>query len=480
MIHVQAVQGSAAVVACALAVLPTPPGEYRDREDPAVIREWNLLAEGVIPASAGPTLPRTYAMMHIAMFDAVNSIEGGYTAYRTRVPATRFASSEAAAAQAAHDVLVALWPANTTQFDTALQYAPRDDSPVAGAARCAGGQGSREKDPRVAHQRRLGDAAELHAAGTAGPVAADAARPSPPLLSCRPATAKPFALPTPYYYLPRRPPALNSQEYADAVNEIKAIGGATSTVRTDEQTLQARLWASVGYKENWGGVWNQVTRFMALSRNLSLIESARLFALVNVSMQDGVQTAQASKFVYQLWRPVPRHPARRRGHEPRHRCGSDLDAAANYAAVPVVRRQHGLHRREHRARAGVVLRHQRRPGVARSGPAPTASTTWRVASPASGSLPSTRARAANTAASTTTSTPRPARKCARRWPITCTPISCDRGATDPELIPCDLDAASCGVFFLDGMCHAGVRIQRPAFGKSAASMATPLSFTLQP
>ncbi|HWN47426.1 MAG TPA: vanadium-dependent haloperoxidase, partial [Steroidobacteraceae bacterium] len=99
-------------------------------------------------------------------------------------------------------------------------------------------------------------------------------------------------------------PALNSQEYADAVNEIKAIGSATSTVRTAEQTLQARLWASVGYKENWAGIWNQVTRFMTLRNNLRLIESARLFALVNASMQDSVQTAQASKFVYQLWRPV--------------------------------------------------------------------------------------------------------------------------------------------------------------------------------
>ena len=64
--------------------------------------------------------------------------------------------------------------------------------------------------------------------------------------------SQPFGLPTPYYYLPRRPPALNSQEYADAVNEIKAIGGATSTVRTAEQTLQARLWASVGYKDTVG------------------------------------------------------------------------------------------------------------------------------------------------------------------------------------------------------------------------------------
>lgn len=89
-------------------------------EDPAVIVEWNNLAEGAIPASADVTLPRTYAMMHIAMFDAVNSIEGGYTPYFVRVPAWRAASGEAAAAQAARDVLVAMLPAGTATFDAAL------------------------------------------------------------------------------------------------------------------------------------------------------------------------------------------------------------------------------------------------------------------------------------------------------------------------------------------------------------------------
>jgi hypothetical protein len=95
-------------------------------------------------------------------------------------------------------------------------------------------------------------------------------------------------------------------------NVIKAIGGVNSTAHA-EQTLQARLWASVGYKELWSGVWNQVTRSLARDRKLSLIESARLFALVNVAMQDGVQTAQASKYAYQLWRPV--HAIQRAGED---------------------------------------------------------------------------------------------------------------------------------------------------------------------
>src|SRR5262245_8185820 len=120
MIMLKLSMAASALLAVALAAPSQATGGFRDREDPAVVREWNVLAEGVVPTSAGPTLPRTYAMMHIAMFDAVNSIEGGYTPYRARVFATRFASSSAAAPQAAHDLLVALWPANTAQFDTAL------------------------------------------------------------------------------------------------------------------------------------------------------------------------------------------------------------------------------------------------------------------------------------------------------------------------------------------------------------------------
>lgn len=294
-----------ALLACVFAVQAHAhtTGGFRDRDDPAVVREWNTLAEGVIPASTGPTLPRTYAMMHIAMFDAVNSIEGGYTAYRTRVPATRFASSEAAAAQAAHDVLVALWPANTAQFDTALNTRLAAIQPQRAQF---GAQIGKEVAKKIL-EWRANDGWATPQSYTP-PALPGLWQPTPPSNSAaafvQAGDAKPFALPTPYFYLPRRPPALNSQEYADAVNEIKAIGGTTSAVRTDEQTLSAKLWASVGYKTNWGGAWNQVARFMTLRNKLSLIESARLFALVNVAMQDGVQTAQASKFVYQVWRPV--------------------------------------------------------------------------------------------------------------------------------------------------------------------------------
>ena len=294
---------ASAVLACAFATSTHATGTIRDRDDRGVILEWNALAESVIPTTAGPTLPRTYSMMHIAMFDAVNSIECGYTAYRVKVPASRQASSEAAAAQAAHDVLVVLFPDKAGNFDTALANRLAHIHPLRAQL---GAQVGKEVAKKILEWRANDGWA------TPQPYTPSALpgfwKPTPPSFAAasfaQAGDAKPFALPTPYYYLPRRPPALDSQEYADALNEIKTIGGATSTVRTDEQTLSAKLWASMGYTTNWGGIWNQVARFMTYRNNLSLIESARLFALVNVSMQDGVQTSQASKFVYQMWRPV--------------------------------------------------------------------------------------------------------------------------------------------------------------------------------
>lgn len=276
--------------------------------DPAVVVEWNAQLEATIPASAGPTLPRYYAMMHIAMFDAVNAIEGGYRSYSVDrytgpIPAARNASPDAAVAQAAHDVLVALLPAQTATFDAALAARLAKIGPV---RRELGAQVGREAARRIL-ERRAGDGWSEPQTFTP-PALPGTWQPTPPAFApaafAQAGDVKPFALPTPYYYLPRRPPALNSQEYADAVNEIKAIGGATSAVRTADQTVLARNWASIGYKELWSAQWNHVVRDTARFSGYSQIETARAFALVNIAMADGVHAAQASKYVYQMWRPV--------------------------------------------------------------------------------------------------------------------------------------------------------------------------------
>ena len=213
--------------------------------DAELVVEWNAQLEATIPASAGPTLPRYYAMMHIAMFDAVNAIEGGYKSYSGNIPAARNASPDAAVAQAAHDVLVALLPAQTSAFDTALAARLARIGPV---RRELGAQVGREAARRIL-ERRANDGWSEPQTFTP-PALPGVWQPTPPAFApaafAQAGDVQPFALPTPYYYLPRRPPALNSQEYADAVNEIKTIGGATSAVRTADQTVLARNWASVG------------------------------------------------------------------------------------------------------------------------------------------------------------------------------------------------------------------------------------------
>jgi hypothetical protein len=97
---------------------------------------------------------------------------------------------------------------------------------------------------------------------------------------------------------------MTSDEYARDFNEVKALGSATSTTRTADQTQIAQLWAPVNTPTNLFAVWNNVARDIAIQRNNTTAENARLFALLNISSHDTLQTTFAGKFQYGLWRPV--------------------------------------------------------------------------------------------------------------------------------------------------------------------------------
>ena len=118
-----------------------------------------------------------------------------------------------------------------------------------------------------------------------------------------------MALPAATLYLPPPPPTLTSDRYATDLNEVKLIGKSDSATRTADQTSIARLWAGVattgvGTATNFLSIWNNVVRDVARARRLSLVETARLFVLVNVSVHDGLHTTQTSKFIYGVWRPA--------------------------------------------------------------------------------------------------------------------------------------------------------------------------------
>ena len=275
---------------------------WADSGSAEVIVEWNQLLQANMPAVPNPLVPRNYAMLHIAMFDAANAIERQYTPYHARLRAHPAASAEAAAAQAAHDVLVALNPAAQATFDAALQARLAKIHPWRAIAGSAVG--------RQAAQ----DIIDWRASdGSSIPAAPYSLPPLPGLW--QPTSAQgaqlanfgdfaTFALLTPTQYLPDPPPTLTSALYAADVEEVRLLGSATSTVRTAEQTETAKLFASVGNSTSHFAAWNNVARDLARRAHWSLIETARLFVLINVSMHDGVQTSHTSKFIYGLWRPV--------------------------------------------------------------------------------------------------------------------------------------------------------------------------------
>jgi hypothetical protein len=272
-----------------------------------VVLQWNRVLQETIrtpgqqPATIFPV--RSFAMMHAAMFDAVNSIDGEYTPYLTSVPGTRKASQEAAAAQAAHDVLVALYPTRASVFDTEL------NNSLSGISLFRAHQGA-----------RIGQivAAQLLALrandGWNAPLPSYVL-PSTPgnWQSIAPSTAAgftqypavlPFAIGSNSRFAVNPPPTLMSEEYARDFNEVKEIGSATSTTRTADQTKVAQLWANVNTPTTVFFVWNNVARTVAISRNNTTAENARLFALMNIAFHDSLLTTFTSKFQYGLWRPT--------------------------------------------------------------------------------------------------------------------------------------------------------------------------------
>ena len=275
-------------------------------QDAKLVIEWNRTLFSVIPPGP-PVVIRPAAMLHIAMFDAVNAMERAYTPYRFEVRASRGASTEAAAAQAAHDVLTALFPTQSATFDSLL------DSQLANLP------AGREKQG-IAIGRAVAKAV-LEWRQNDGwpptivpdptyvlPLTPGLWQPTPPAFSFATFTfmpkVTPFGIQSSTQFLPPPPPTLTSERYATAFNEVKALGSATSAVRTAEQTEIALRIAAVGFNTPPTEPFFRVAEDVALTHGLSLVDAARLFALVSVAIHDGLQTSFTSKFVYGLWRPV--------------------------------------------------------------------------------------------------------------------------------------------------------------------------------
>jgi hypothetical protein len=271
----------------------------------AVVLKWNQLLQSTLPQPGNPLSPRFYAMTHIAMFDAINGIERDFEPYRVRLRPGSWGSAEAAAAQAAHDVLVALNPTATPAYDAALAE-DLGDRP-SGFVRRGAEIGAFVAREVLAWRQQDGWVVPAFPP-YAEPPLPGRWQPTPPANAAAAFThlqhAAPMALLSATQFLPSPPPSLTSARYAADLEEVQLLGKSDSTARTEEQTTIARLWSGVGTTTGFFPVWNNVARDVVLARNLSLVEAARVFVLVNVSIHDALQTTQTSKFVYGMWRPV--------------------------------------------------------------------------------------------------------------------------------------------------------------------------------
>lgn len=272
------------------------------------ILQWNrVLMETVLtPGQQPPTIMpvRSYAMMHAAMFDAVNSIEGSHRPYLTDVPGSPNASIDAAAAQAAHDVLKALYPTRVAIFDAELALSLQGIEDYRAQQGIRVGQIVAERMLAI----RTNDGWNVTPPSFSLPPTPGNWQPTPPANSAATFThygsVLPFAITSATQFVPNPPPALSSGEYAADLNEVKELGSANSLTRTAEQTQIARLWANINTPTNFLLVWNNVARTVSTARGSSTVEKARLFALTNIALHDALQTTFASKFQYGMWRPV--------------------------------------------------------------------------------------------------------------------------------------------------------------------------------
>jgi hypothetical protein len=280
-----------------------------------VISDWNRETGARIGAGArrGPSGALDFAVVHLAMHDAVQAFERRYQPYCIAIP-NASGSSVAAASKAARDVLVGLFPLQTAAIDAA--YASfnatyiRDglmvaDDPGASvgyeAAKCI-------LDRRLDADNAKRATPDTFTGGTgAGEWRPTAAPPPPPAPPVPPAmaaeflaTVTPFAMNAPdQFRIANPPPALTSETYTTQYNEVKEKGSSDTTKRTTEEDQTARFFA-----DGPANYWNRLLRDLVVSQSLDLGDSARMFALVSMVTADALIASWDCKIAYNFWRPV--------------------------------------------------------------------------------------------------------------------------------------------------------------------------------
>ena len=294
------------VFACLTTVFVT----NAEADDP--ISAWNEIAEHAVRAAghAPPVAALDFAIVHVAIYDAVESIDRRYEPYHALVPGAT-GSVSAAAAKAGHDVLVALFPAQKTTLDAAyMTYLTAngidqfDPAVSVGAQAAADILALRSNDGRFPH----------NPPPFLGSTAIGQWRPTPSLLPGPPPTLAPGLTPwvanvTPFtiksdsQFRVAPPPDLDSDLWADNYNEVKSIGSLNSTTRTAEQTDIGYFWADSGPL-----LWQNALRYISHNYLDSVSDSARMFVLADTALADAQIAVWDSKYFYNFWRPITAIP----------------------------------------------------------------------------------------------------------------------------------------------------------------------------
>ena len=268
------------------------------------VTDWNGYASTAIVSTAvqpPPVSVLSFAMVHGAVYDAVNAIDRSHRSYLAQPPARRSDSKDAAAATAAYGVLVKLFPAQAPTLQ------PLYDASMAAVVDV----------PRGAKTRGIADgeaaAAAMLAArendGRFGPftpvigTTPGAWRPTAPFLAMDPApwvgNVRPFLIPDVELLRTDPPNALTSRAYTRDFDEIKRVGALASTTRTPDQTDAAIFWQDAAF-----ALWNRAFRTIAADQRLDTADTARLFAIENLAAADAAIGCWNNKYHWNFWRPI--------------------------------------------------------------------------------------------------------------------------------------------------------------------------------
>jgi len=270
------------------------------------VTDWNqIFLQANIAAGSNPIFSTRFAaIVHSAVFDAINGIERKYSPIHVPLDGPPGVSISAAAVQAAYTTLVDIFPAQKSMLDSKLasSLAVIASSENMSAVR-AGIDWGRNVAESILQWRRT-DGFTSSPPNYTGGSEPGQWRPTPPFfgfgLAPQFATMTPWVIKTPSQFRPAGPPRLNGFRYTTDFNETKSMGSGASSLRTAEQTIYTQFWNSAPATY----LWNRVAVSLATEHNFTLSDNAHLLATVNIAIADGTIACWDAKYTYSFWRPI--------------------------------------------------------------------------------------------------------------------------------------------------------------------------------